>query len=271
MEQYLAMDALGSSQLSWLATSPKYYQWMRSQPREETEATSLGTAVHTAVLEPEVFEQRYVAEPNPDDVAPNNTNKRATKAYKDAVAALEARTGAIVLKRDTIEKVRAMAAAVHAHPHAAKLLAKAPERELTLLWDRDGRLCRGRADFLGPGVAGDLKTTRSLERFSPFELTRFRYYVQAAWYRDGLSRLDREVQHYFLVAVESVAPYDVGVFALDSDALTFGEMEFEVMCRRLEECEASGEWPGQFPEVQVARVTDQLTAELLGDPEKEVA
>ena len=267
MAEYLALDAIGSTHLSWLDVSPLYYQHMRKLNERDTESTSLGTAVHTAVLEPETFKSRYVSEPDLDEIG--GAKPRATKAYKEAVAVLEA-SGREVMRNDVSGKVWAMAQAVHAHPLAAKLLRIATERELTMLWDQgfgrpDGsigtRLCRGRADAIGGGVLVDLKTTRSLARFSPFELTKFAYHRQQALYRAGSAALGLKVQHVFVIAVESVAPFDVGVFEMDEDSLSVGENECTELLNRLAECEASRTWPGMFPELQKGTLTDYVIAE----------
>lgn len=252
---YLALQAIGSTSLSWLAVSPLHFKYMSEQPHEETPALSLGTALHMAVLEPERFAQTYVLEPDPISVAPGMAKPRATKAYKDAVANLEA-TGRQVLRAETFDHVRGMAASIEHHAHAAKILARLPERELTLVWERNGRLCRGRADALGDGAVADLKTTRSLKDFSPWTVTKYAYHVQAGHYGDGVQILGRAVKHRFFIVVESSAPYDVGVFALDDPAYACGQSECERLFKLLDECERTKRWPGMFPDVQTATVTD---------------
>ena len=264
MEVYLGMDAIGSTHLSWLKISPLHYAYQLGVEREDTEATGLGTAVHTAVLEPEEFRARYVCEPDPHAIAPTNASPRATNAYKAAVKLLRA-SGRIVLKRETMEQIDAMADAVRSNPHIAKLLTRAPEREVTMVWERDGHLCRGRGDAIGDGVLADLKTTRSLARFSPFEFTKFGYYRQQAWYLDGAKRLGREFDHVLMPVVESTPPYDVALFAVDSDGIAFGHIECDELMEKLAECERTGHWPGMFPEIQRATVTDWYAAEMASE------
>lgn len=262
MAEYQAIDAMGSGRLEWLEISALHYRYRLTQPPEETPSLSLGTAVHVAVLEPELFEKAYVLEPL--DVAADNVKPRATKAYKEAVAELE-QGGRTVLRKETMEQVRAMAAAVHDHVEAAALLKRCPERELTMLWNI-GRPCRGRLDMLGETArgraVGDLKTTRSLKDFSPWAVTRFGYHRQAAWYEEGLRALDRGVDHYYLLAVESDPPYDVGVFAFEPEARIAGAERNAELIRRLVHAEETGIWPGQFPKVASATVTGELLMSL---------
>lgn len=266
VETYLEIDALSASRLEHLAISPLHYHYMLTQPDDETEALARGTALHAAVLEPERFVRDFAIEPDIDAIG--GAKPRATNAYKDAVAALEA-DGKTVLKVDEMAKVLGMRESIAAHPHAAALLQRAPEREVTGIWTRGDRVCRARFDMLGDGVIGDLKTTRKLKDFSPWAITRLGYYRRAGWYHDGARRLGRDVRGFFFVAVESTAPFDVGVFVLDEDMLRIGLDECEFLLKRLEGCEAAGRWPGQFPDVQQAMLTDAIALRMADESESE--
>ena len=267
MAGYLEINALSSSRLEWLAASPLYYRHMLTQPREETPALALGTALHMAALEPDLFATAYALEP--DVAAIGGAKPRATKEYKEAVDAIES-SGRIVLKADTMETVLGMRDSILAHPHAAALLKRTPEREVSGIWKRGERLCRARFDMLGEGVIGDIKTTRNIKDFSPWTITRLGYYRRAGWYADGARRLGRTVDHFMFIAVESSAPWDVGVFALDEDMLRIGMDECEFLIKKLERCEAEAKWPGRFPDVQQAMLSDAIALQLAsGESEDE--
>lgn len=269
MHEYLQWDAIGSGRIEWMAVSPKHYRYMLEEPPESTPAQELGTAAHALALEPtETFLERYAIEPDPELVAPGSERPRATKAYKEAVAVLE-RTGVIVLRNEIVRRVQGMADAVVTHPKAAAVLAKAPEREVSGLWHREGQQCRGRFDALGPGVLVDLKTTRSLKSFSPGAFTRYGYYRQLAHYRDGLQRLGRGIEHVFVIAVESSPPYDVGVFTVGEDLLDQGMIEVDALLKRLKRCQFADEWPGMFPDIQEATLTDALALDLAAVAEED--
>jgi hypothetical protein len=261
MERYLAIDAMGSSSLERLAVSPLYYNFMRTAPRPESKALALGTALHMAVLEPGLFADAYCCEPDPFEVAPGYASPRSTKVFKAHIATLE-EAGFTVLNTDDMAKVIAMRESILGHKHAAKLLERAPEREVSALWERDGVLCRGRMDALGDGVLADVKTTRKLKDFSPWTLTRSGYYRQAGWYVDGLERSGREVEHMMFIAIENVPPYDCGVFALDKGTIEQGRIECTALMERYARCRDRGEWPGMFPDVQQALLSDAIALQL---------
>ena len=253
---YLAMPALGSTHLSWLSVSPHYYQWMLTHPEEPTASMSLGTALHMATLEPERFEQTYVQEPDPQVIAPGYSSPRSTKVYKESVAHLEA-LGRTVLRAEQMESVRMMAAGLRTHAKTSAVLERAPRREVTALFDVDGRRCRARFDALGDGVIADVKTTRSLRNFSPHTVTEMGYAVQGALYVAGARALGLKVSHFFFAVVENVPPYDVGCFVLDDECLDYGMNEAARLLALLGECERTDNWPGQFPEIERAMVTER--------------
>jgi exodeoxyribonuclease VIII len=264
MRDYLALPAIGSTHLGWLAVSPLHYRWMSTRPPGRTDATDLGTMLHAAVLEPDTFSARYAMEPDLDEIG--GAKPRATKAYREARAELEA-GGRTVMKSSEWEKVNGMARSILRHSAAVKLFKKAPRREVTMLWDSDGILCRGRADLYGEGVHGDLKTTRNLRRFSPHVVTSFGYYRQSGWYSHGAGLLGEPAAHTYYVAVENVPPYDCGVFAMDPDAVAAGRLEAEGLLERLRECLASDEWPGMFPWLMRATITDAVALDV---PDEEI-
>lgn len=268
MSQYQTIDALGSTRLGWMSVSPKQYKYMCEAPHIDTPATALGTALHMAALEPDLFHQSYALEPDPAIVCPTAKSPRATNAYKDAVIAME-RDGKKVLRMEDMGKVAGMAQAIRSHGPARSLIQKATAFEVTAIWNRGDHQCRGRFDILGDGIIADIKTTRNLRDFSPWVLTRMGYYRQAGWYDDGAKRNGLEPKHFFFIAVENVPPFDVGVFVLDRETILVGTQEANRLLMRLEQCEREGEWPGMFPELEKADLTDAFTNERWEDTDGE--
>lgn len=264
MDVYSNIDAVGSTRLGWMAVSPLHYRYMCDTPHIDTAATRLGTAVHMATLEPALFGERYACEPDLEEMCPGAKSPRATSRYKDWVATQEAK-GVTVLSEDDYLKVANMACAILAHPHARKVLDKGKDREVTALWEQEGRRCRGRFDVLGGGLMADIKTTRQIKDFSPWVLTRMGYYRQAGFYVGGAAQLGETVDHFFFIAVENVPPHDVGVFVLGRAELEVGRVESEALLRRVDACERRGEWPGMYPEIVQATLTDRYALDLEGE------
>ena len=90
---YHAGDGISKSGLDLIARSPlHYFAKYRSPDRERdepTEAMKLGTAVHSAVLEPESFASDYIVVPADAPRRPTTVQLNAKKPSDDTVIAIE--------------------------------------------------------------------------------------------------------------------------------------------------------------------------------------
>jgi len=180
-DTYKASSGLNWSALRQIATSPLMYRYRLEHPLEATPAMALGTAVHAAVLQPDIFETTYrVAE----QTQCSATTKAGAQCSKGAVpggtlcaqhggaAEVEAlgAEGITILSADDGETVARCVEAIQRHGAARSMLAMCPEREVSLTWAYPGpagagRLCKGRLDAIGQDTVIDLKTTRDLAAF----------------------------------------------------------------------------------------------------------
>lgn len=262
-DDYDAIQAMNSHGLAdILDGSPFYFHQKKLEGRDlESRAMKLGTATHCKTLEPERFETEYAIEPdiafitNPKTGQPY-ASPRASKPYKDSVSKLTD-AGKIVLMRSDFEDAHRIAYAILAHPKVGKRLLEATGKETVLLWERDGLLCKARIDFYGDGWIDDLKTTSNFNGFSPFEVTKYHYYRQAAWYRSGALACGLNVECNFLTVV-STDVIEVAVFEIDPGDLQLGKEENDRGWETFRRCLDSGQWPGRYSpdEVHTACLTD---------------
>lgn len=250
-EDYHALPAISSSAIIKALRSPLHYfaeYVTREVERTETPSMRFGTAVHTAVLEPETWEERYIVAPDVD---------RRTKAGKEAWAAFVEEAGSReVITSEEAARAHAIAALVHSHPSAGPLLRGdfvEPEREASYFW-RDaetGLECRCRPDSFDGEVIVDLKTTTDA---SPSGFARsvanYGYHVQAAWYRRGVAAVTGRIPRHVIIAVETSAPYAVAVYELDALALEEGDRLCQRAITTIAECQRAGRWPGYGDEIQ---------------------
>jgi exodeoxyribonuclease VIII len=238
------MEKVRFSHLKAMAESPKSFRHAVDVPREDTPAMRLGRAVHCAVLEPQLFAERYAVRPAGID--------RRTKEGKAAWEAFLAEVGQReILDGDEHDKARRIGAAVRSHEAAAKLLEQGVA-EQALSWTHEGRECSGRADWIGGDYVLDLKTTSKFGRAFPSEVARRHYHAQLAWYIYGATESGMVgIERGIIIAVDSAAPHDVAVYELSADALWAGEQAWRSWMQRLAACEAEGQWPGQSPGLEV--------------------
>lgn len=234
---YHSSEGVSKSMLDRLARSPAHLAYGQVQ---ETPAMALGTAIHSAILEPETFEARYYLG---QDV------RRGTKAWET----LEAMAGErIVLKPDDWATCMGLRDAVHGHYSASSLLAGI-QTELSLYWidPETGLKCRGRVD----GLKGewdtllDLKTTTDVR---PGTISRkiadMRYHVQDSYYRFGYECLTGSPPGTFIfLFVEIEPPYALRLYELHPRALELGGRLYRRDLNRYAQCYRDNHWPGYTP------------------------
>ena len=252
IEDYHANAALSHSKLETFRRRPalfyKKYIAKSLPPVEASSAFRIGSAAHTAILEPKHFMSRYAIKPEGID--------RRTKDGKIAFAAFEAdNVGKIVIAGDEHDQVCSMFDAVNVHKLAAQLLS-AGTAEVT--WRTQGKMAlQCRTDWFNPAgcdlsdgrpYVADLKTVESLddEAFSNFEKAVFRYgyHRQAGFYLPLITEITgAPVFDFFFIAVEKVEPFGVAVYRLSDDAVARGQDESMEDLHGIRSCMARGIWP----------------------------
>ena len=245
-EAYHQLSAVSPSRLELLARSPLHYYDQWEAPDREVQAPcrgmQRGTALHTAVLEPEMWDQTVAIRPALD---------RRTKAGKEAAEAFEATAaGRLILSQDDADDVRRMADAIRKHPAARHILSLPGRREASYTWTdpATGLECKTRPDWHSDDrrIVVDVKTTRDASRVEfAKSISNFDYHVQAAWNRSAL-----DAEQFLTIAVESVRPFAVAVYPASEALIAAGDRRIEAAMALLAECWRTGTWPGYGDLVQ---------------------
>lgn len=246
-EAYHQLKAVSPSQIKVLGRSPlHYYDQFLADDREKREATpamQLGTALHTAVLEPELWDSTIAVPPHSFD--------RRTKVGKERAEAFAAESaGKLVLSPEDADQVRRMADAVRKHPAARFLLDLPGRREASYTWTdpQTGLACKTRPDWHSADrrIVVDLKKTRDASRAEfAKSIANYDYHVQAAWNQDAL-----EAEQFISIAVEDTRPFAVAVYPASVAMISAGQRRIEAAMALLAECWANGRWPGYGDLVQ---------------------
>ena len=236
---YHAHPSLSSTGARRILDSPARFRWEQQHPVVK-DAFDVGKAVHAEVLG--VGARLVVVD------ADSWRTKAAKEARDEARAA-----GQVPILSGDVEDIRAMAAAVLAHPVARSLFERPGAAEVSLFGidEPTGTALRARFDFLPdpvPGVrtiAVDLKTTRSADpRKFGRSVAEFGYHQQEAWYRDLLGQVRGDDAAFVFVAVENTAPWLVSVCELTADAVAVGRSRNRVAVDLYASCAAADDWPG---------------------------
>lgn len=230
-ERYHAVQALSKSMMGKLLKSPAHYRAAQEEHQEPSKSMQMGTAIHTAVLEPDLYTEVV-------GVIPEGIDGRTKegKAWKDA------NKDRICLNNTENRDVQGVARSIHNHPfwEIAGTSNKMVEASVFAMDSETGVPLKARPDlWVGADTLVDIKTT---DDATPEAFTRtvlnFGYHIQAAHYLAMTGAAE-----FVFVAVERTAPYAVGIYRLDSEWLQAGENMRRKAITLLHECQALDKWP----------------------------
>ncbi|HEV8193131.1 MAG TPA: PD-(D/E)XK nuclease-like domain-containing protein [Ktedonobacterales bacterium] len=213
--EYRAHEGLSYSESKLLERSPAHLRWWLDHPEARTASSApqaFGTMVHTALLEPATFDQRYAIGPA--------VNKN-TAQWRDFRVLCETQG---ILPTTEEDRVAAFTCAknVRDHPVVGPLLAQG-HSEVSVFWTDPptGCKCKARLDFVATRkrhpLLLDLKTAQDASRqaFKRSVVT-FQYHRQAHWYEGGYAiAANCAVSPMLFVVVESLPPFAVAAYTLD--------------------------------------------------------
>lgn len=237
-EDYHAAPGISKSGLDLIAKSPYLY---RNRPYvEPTKAMLIGSAFHSAALEPHTFTELFAIAPEV------NARTNAGKAELELFAS--ANKGKSILQKDDAEHVDAMAHAVRQHPVATSLLSEGQsETSIFHIDEPTGELVKVRPDWMVEDLLVDLKSTEDAtpEAFSK-AMWNYRYFVQAAFYLDvanaalGFKRFNS----FCFVVCEKKPPYQVAIYVADQATIDIGRTVYRSDLEKYHHCRVTDSWPG---------------------------
>lgn len=236
---YFSRPEMSQSRLKDFAVSPAYYQLRLKQPQEQTEAMAMGSAVHAALLEPEVFKKNY---------AISGSFDKRTKAGKESFTLFCAENmGKIILSQKEYDEVIKMRDSVFEHPKANDVLSFNIEAEKEIFFELEGVPCKAKLDAIVPQINTviDFKTARSstAESFKR-DAINMHYDLQAYWYYEAYKALYGSYPDYYaFIVVSKEEPYPVGFFEVDGEFLDRGRYYALKYLNQFKKCSENNAWP----------------------------
>ena len=247
---YQDAEGISHTGLMMVSRNPGDLVWAKTAPVDasKSQTKDLGTALHTALLEPEKFE---------DDVLISSVKGRNTKTFQEEV---DANPGKVVMTEEEAEKIRLIVASANCHPTFKTMLNAKGHNECSIFAHDEKRdillKCRPDRDCISEhGLIFDVKTTDSLDDWRNPKtwinpLFKFSYGLQACHYLNTASLFyGKEVTEFtFLVLQKSVqfGRYPVAVFTITDDelgALGFWDT-YNANLDKYAECYHSNKWFG---------------------------
>lgn len=223
-------------------TPANYFERYLNQNRiEEKQSAALlfGSAFHAYILEPEVFKSEFI-------ILPYFSGKGSRDKKEQFILNAGKKTPISI---DDFQTIVGMADSINRHKVARKLINETGFSERVFHWtDKEtGVKCKCKPDRYNSQrkFIVDLKSTENAsEDDFKFSAKKFRYYVQSAFYSDGLEANNVPVDGFIFIAVEKKPPYLVNCFMYGENENDFGREQYKENLKTYAECLDSNNWPG---------------------------
>lgn len=255
-DDYHAGPGISKSHLDAIAEKSPLHYWHKyinpeRERAEPTTAMKLGTAIHSAILEPDLFATNFVQAP---------AFNRRTKEGRALAEEFEAKNeGKTVLTPEDHQTCLTIRDRVYAHPLAAGLLKDGKAEQSYYANDPEtGELIKCRFDYLldSGEMAIDVKSAIDA---SPAGFGRavgnLRYDVAPAWYFDVLDVLYGEVpDHWVWLVVEKEPPYAIGIYYVLPEMVQRAREAARRDFMRIVECKQKDHWPDYALNIQAVEL-----------------
>ena len=234
-EAYHAYDGISRSGLDLVSKSPLHFL-AGGKPKSKRHL-ELGTALHTAILEPARFSEDYLIL--------KGVKARTASEYKQAVKSRGSETTLIESEAVNILGVQD---AITDNEAIFLELSDCDLFEVSAFVSINGLLCKCRYDALNTktAVSIDVKSTQSSapEDFSK-SVANYRYHVQDAFYSAIYAAITGERLNAFkFLAVENEPPHCPMLYQLDGEARAIGQHEAEKDLEAYDQAMTSNVWRG---------------------------
>ena len=239
--EYRSINAWSNSDLSNINKGAAIVEWNKNTTRtEDSEAAIIGTATHSALLEPDLFAVEYVKMPDFD--MRTNAGKASAESFKSNMK------DKIVLSSGDYDLVIGMRDSMLAHPIINKLLTSPGQSEVSIFFEVDGVKCKARPDrIVDPSVFDqhiivDVKTSADVDKFVR-SVRDYRYHCQDAFYSDAYKKLTGFKPRFLFAVVgknKVFGKHPARLFELDSDSKDEGRMQYIEDIEKVKEYDGFG-------------------------------
>jgi hypothetical protein len=228
-----------------LAAVPAKLKYHKDHPEVEnvTPAKIIGSAFHTKLLEPEVFDARYTLSRYEEYRSNEAKNWRDEQTAK----------GLTLLSREDVDMIDQMVQSCREHPNFSDVFRRnGMRRELTVIAKdpATGLLLRARYDIVpGGNVIPDIKSTidASPEGFGN-QVWNLNYGAQCAHYLHvwNLAHPNAKYrkEHFVFLAVEKEPPFLSAMYLAPQSLIQYWDAMLRARRYVIASCLSSGTWPG---------------------------
>lgn len=257
-DAYNKIPAVNFSLLKLYLQSPAHFQYAfehQEEDTEETKALMMGKAIHTLILEPDKFKDRFTFidfEERPVKInskgGPADYRTKANAEWKVFMKDAAIASGKTMLdSKEDFDTILRMGESVKSNKAASALLKECSNEQVIEWTDKEsGVKCKGIVDFnnVTKSIHGDLK---SMESAHPSAIgnyiQKWGTHIQMAFYADGLEAIHgKPFNTSFIIAIEKAAPNICQPYYMNENAIEAGRLVYKRLLMVHKECVESGKF-----------------------------
>lgn len=234
-----------------LSDSPAHYKAWLDEPSETTSAMMVGTAFHTAILEPEKFTKQVRLMPE--------INRRTNSGKEEYAKFMEQiqQDKAVAIDQEDWDTVQRMADSARKNAMLMGLLARPNGKANSMLGAIECKLegrdeeypnvgLKGRPDFIGDNFILDLKSMGDVPSPRQFKKTvwQYRYDMQAVVYLELARQNGMNISHFYFACVEKKKPNSIAIYEIHKDDIAKTYKEYRSLMKLLSCCVKNDHWMG---------------------------
>lgn len=242
--QYHSHEAISRSDLWRFKRSPIAYTYGREQSFEPTPAIILGELVHTMFLEPHMLHKRFVV-----DIIENKRTKEGKLEYEN-LKTFAAMNGMNIMDEKTMKTGIDIIESLEGYCAYHELnFLKDAAIEASIVWQHpNGLMCKARPDIMVNNIVVDLKTTADATYHSfQTSCAKYGYYLQAGMMYEAYKAMNRKLEAFMFLCVETKKPYACALYKLSDDAIEYGVELFNDLIESFKECKDSNRLNAHYP------------------------
>ncbi|VEJ54587.1 PD-(D/E)XK nuclease-like domain-containing protein [Pragia fontium] len=227
-EGYHADEAIGSTSVKAISVSPANLYF---NPFKGSKQAKIGTAIHAALLEPNVFERDFILD--------ETINSRASKAYKELA---EVANEEFIFIGNEVETINRMIEASKLNEDFMDYMNTPGKSEVSMFTTcpETGLKLKCRFDRISDHLSYplDVKSCNDAsERGFSVAFGKFHYHVQAAFYLYVLKLVTgRDLNQFCFFAQENKPPYRNCMYYIGEDSLELGRKTMMTALYKLKAC-----------------------------------
>ena len=229
----------------------------REQNFKPTKALTDGTMVHTALLEPEEFPNRYAVMPSYELERDNVTkgggvpkSLKSTGYYKGKKANFEricADGGTELVAREDYDMALMFGKNIRKDEEAGRFFRRGTSSEAVVIAELHGVLCKARFDSLAEGempTCADIKTAADAHADAfKRSVSKFGYYFQESMYLSLLRAAGLKSPNFLFIVCDKTPPWEIAVRDLGPRTRQLGALHVKRAIDTYKQCVSSGKWP----------------------------